>query len=264
MVDIELLQRAYKNMSDQELIKIEIEDKNNISQEALAILQSEIVKRGINIEKINSVLAKSDIEFYKLFISSQNFALPNGNIYLINELNKRLKKYSKKFNNEEFTYLVSRIKEHKTAIKNMPEEEYLALISYLKISRKSEKDEQALHKILKSSADELLKSDIKISTEKSGIIFNLHEAGRDIKNIGKYLTRYFVGQLLFIFGYLLQFQASGKQPSSLFLLLNGIAVIVIIIMIIQGFYNAGNALLRIKDEVTNSDIVEESKPKLEQ
>lgn len=251
---LELIQKAYNDMPDQELIKIKIEneEKNNISQEAVNILENELNKREINIKGIKEILGKTDIEFYKLFISNQNFAISNGSSYLINELNKRLKKYSKQFKYET-SYLISQIKSHKTGIENLSEEKYLALISHLKISNISEKNEQILDKILKSTAEELLNSNNNNrSSEENGIIFNLHKAGNDIKKIGKYLTRYFVGQLLFTLGYLLQFRVYGKPPSPLLLMLNGIAVIIIIIMIIEVFYDAGNALLRIKDDVKSN------------
>ena len=259
---LELIQKAYNDMPDQELIKIKIEneEKNNISQEAVNILENELNKREINIKGIKEILGKTDIEFYKLFISNQNFAISNGSSYLINELNKRLKKYSNQFKYET-SYLISQIKSHKTGIENLSEEKYLALISHLKISNISEKNEQILDKILKSTAEELLNSTAEEllnsnnnnrSSEENGIIFNLHKAGNDIKKIGKYLTRYFVGQLLFTLGYLLQFRVYGKPPSPLLLMLNGIAVIIIIIMIIEVFYDAGNALLRIKDDVKSN------------
>jgi hypothetical protein len=260
MVDIELLQRAYSDMSDQEIIKIAIEDKNNISNEALTILQKEIIKRQINLDVIIEVLEKSDVDFYKLFISNQNFAISNGSLYLINQLNKKLKKYSKKFNNEATTYLISRIKSHKTGIKILPEEEYFATISYLKNSNISEKNERELDIILNSTAEELLNPNKNTSVvNKSGsidendIVFNLHKAGNDLKKIGKYLKRYFVGQLLFAFGYVLQVAANGKPPSPLLLVLNGIAVIIIIIIIIEGFYNAGNSLLKIQDKTKSNN-----------
>jgi hypothetical protein len=255
MIDDKLIRNSYKNMSDEELIRIEIEDNDKISQNASVILQNEITTRGIELDKIKDILGKTDFDFFTLYTSNQAFYGLNGSSYLLIELDKRLKRYSRQFKDYDNSYLVSKIKSHKTEVEKMPQEDYLALLSYLKRSNISTLDEHKIDKILKSSKEELLLSTNTNLTEENDIFFNLHKAGNDIRKIGVNLSRYIIGQIFFVIGYILSFIVSGKPPSLILLCINLVVVIILIAMIISGFYEAGNALLNIKRKDNDSEML---------
>lgn len=245
-MDINLIKETYKRLPSDKLITIALKERQQLGDDALKVLEEELSFRDIDIEAIARFGIKGDEELIDCAITEKSVPISTiTQIYLEKELNKRfateLNDFDKYYSPQE---LINIIKNHRLEVDIIDPIDIKLLIYSLK-----------LKKLTPSLAEEfkmVLTSDLEFLSKKSAEVNNLpkvQEAGKALKNIGVYLTNYLISQLLVTIGVVLTFFA-GRTISPFFLIIYGIASLIVVVRIIAQFYDAGNALLSItKDPI---------------
>jgi hypothetical protein len=242
-MDINLIKESYKKLPSEKLIRTALKEKQQLSEEAVKVLEAELKFRDIDIKSIAQLLAMENEELINFSIDEKSTPLStHTQNYLEKELNNRfateLSHYTKHYSSQQ---LINIIKNHRSGVEII-NPLYIKIIIYiLRNTQLTPSLAEEFKMFLSADLEFFLKKPAEVSP-----LLKINEAGKAIRKIGVYLTRY----LLCHIGIVLNFIVGGSV-SLTFYLIYGIATLILVILVIAQFYNAGNALLSITKDQFN-------------